>query len=125
MTRAVLRWLVLIGIDTAAQIVFKIAGSGLDATGGLGSLLAHAIVSPWVIGGLALYLATFLVWMTILRDAELSRVFPMTAITTVSTAIVGRLVFAEAISTTAVAGIGCIVIGVSLLARQPVSTERK
>ena len=117
------RWLALVVIDTAAQVAFKLAGSGLDVEHGASAALASALRTPWLPIALGLYLATFFVWMTILRDDDLSRVFPMTAITTATTAAAGVLWFHESLTAVGLAGIGCIVLGVVLLAREGAVTE--
>lgn len=120
-----LRWALLVGADVSAQIVFKIAGSTLNGDFGLPSLIAQGLHSPWVVAGFALYLLTFVVWMTILRDDDLSRVFPMTAITSVATVVAAVTLFSESLTVIGTLGIASIVVGVVLLARDtPVSSER-
>jgi drug/metabolite transporter (DMT)-like permease len=117
------RWLLLIAVDTGAQIAFKIAGSTLEVDHGVLATLRQAIQSPWVFSAFALYLATFFVWMTILREDDLSRVFPMTAIMSVTTVAAGVALFHESLSLTGLFGIGCIVMGVTLLARDRLDTR--
>ncbi|HUP09545.1 MAG TPA: hypothetical protein VMU47_20470 [Caldimonas sp.] len=112
------RWLLLVAVDTAAQVAFKLAGSGLDVEHGVAGAIASGLHAPWVWVALALYLATFFIWMTILRDAELSRVFPMTAIMAVTTAGAGVALFGESLHAAGLAGIACIVVGVVLLASE-------
>ena len=120
-----LRWALLVGADVSAQIVFKIAGSTLNGDSGLPSLVTQGLHSPWVAAGFALYLLTFVIWMTILRDDDLSRVFPMTAITSVATVTAAVTLFHESLTVIGTLGIASIVAGVVLLARDtPVSSKR-
>ena len=112
------RWVLLVMTDLGAQIAFKLGGSAIDFEGGWWAGAVSAIHSPWPAIAFALYLATFFVWMTILRDDDLSRVFPMTAVTSVATALVGFTLFREPVTWLGLAGIACILVGVTAIASE-------
>src|SRR6202012_1730660 len=78
--RAILGWVGFLVVEAAAQVSFKTAGGGFDASHGLWALIAHSAFQPWVVGAFALYFGCFLLWMLILKDADLGRAFPMTAL---------------------------------------------
>ena len=113
--RAVLSWVLFLAVETAAQITFKIAGSGLDAAHGLLPLIAHAFSSPWVFAAFTLYFGCFLLWMTILKDSDLGRAFPMTALIYLCTLGAAIFLFHEVLTPLRVVGIIAIIIGVAIL----------
>ena len=115
-TRALLGWLLFLVVETAVQVVFKIGGGGLDDAHGLRPLLLNAVASPWVIGGFVLYFAGFLVWMTILKDADVGRAFPMTSLVYVCTLGAAIGLFHEVLTPVRIAGIVLILGGVVMLA---------
>lgn len=114
--RALWGWIAFLGTETLTQIVFKIAGSNLDGARGIWPLLMQIAASPWAIGGFVLYFAGFLLWMTILRDADLGRAFPITATIYLMSLAAAVFVFHESLNPLRIAGVVTIVAGVALLA---------
>jgi drug/metabolite transporter (DMT)-like permease len=113
---AIFGWLLFIGVETATQIAFKYAGATLDERSGLLHLVAQALSTPVVLLGFALYFCGFLVWLTILKDIDLGRAFPMTAVIYVSTLTAAVLLFHEHLNPTRIAGVVVIALGVALVA---------
>jgi multidrug transporter EmrE-like cation transporter len=109
-------WLLFIVVETATQIAFKYAGATLDDRAGLGHLVGRALTTPVVMLGFALYFCGFLIWLTILKDVDLGRAFPMTAIIYVSTLASAVILFHETLNPTRIAGVVVIAAGVALLA---------
>lgn len=109
-------WALFIAVETATQVVFKYAGATLDDRSGVGHMVAHALATPVVLLGFALYFCGFLIWMTILKGLDLGRAFPMTAMIYVSTLASAVLLFHETLSLTRIAGVMVIALGVVLLA---------
>ena len=109
-------WLLFIVVETSTQIAFKYAGATLDDRSGLGHLIAHALSTPVVFLGFGLYFCGFLIWLTILKDIDLGRAFPMTAVIYVSTLAAAVLLFHERLNATRIAGVLVIAVGVALLA---------
>ena len=114
--RAILGWVLFLMVETAAQVSFKIAGSGLDASHGLWALIARSAFSPWVLIAFTLYFGCFLLWMLILKDADLGRAFPMTALIYLCTLGAAIFLFHEVLTPMRIIGILAIVAGVVLLA---------
>ena len=114
--RALLGWIVFIAVETATQVTFKLAGNTLDDSAGLGHLVAHALRTPVVFLGFGLYFCGFLIWLTILKEVNLGRAFPMTAVIYISTLASAVLLFHEVLSPTRVVGVLVIAAGVALLA---------
>jgi drug/metabolite transporter (DMT)-like permease len=116
LTAAIGGWLLFIAVETATQVAFKYAGATLDDRSGLLHLVTQALSTPVVLLGFALYFAGFLVWMTILKDVDLGRAFPMTGIVYVSTLAAAVILFHERLNFTRIAGVTVIALGVALLA---------
>jgi len=83
----------------------------------LGAMVAAALTSPWLLLGVALQAAFFVMYLTLLSRAPVTQVLPLTAVDYIVVALVARLVLAEAVTTTRWAGILLIVAGVFLVSR--------
>lgn len=113
---AIAGWLLFIAVETATQVAFKYAGATLDGGAGLGHLVVHALATPVVLLGFGLYFCGFLIWMTILKNVDLGRAFPMTGIIYVSTLTAAVVLFHEALNPMRIVGVAVIALGVALLA---------
>jgi len=109
-------WLLFIALETTIQVVFKIAGAELDPDLGLAAMVRHAATTPIVLLGFALYFCGFLVWITLLKDLDLGRGFPMTAVVYIATFTAAILLFHERPNATRIVGVLVIMAGVVLLA---------
>ena len=119
-------WLLVVMGETATQVACKYAGATLDDRSGLAHLIGHALTTPVVLLGFALYFCGFLIWLTILKDVDLGRAFPMTAVIYVSTLTCAVLLFHETLNLTRIVGVVVIAAGVALLAsdtRSPAPAE--
>ncbi len=114
--RAILGWVVFLMVETGAQVSFKIAGAGLDLSQGVWPMIAHAAGSPWVVTAFTLYFGCFLLWMLILKDADLGRAFPMTALIYLCTLGAAIFLFHEVLTPMRIVGILAIIAGVVILA---------
>ncbi|PYN14785.1 MAG: hypothetical protein DME05_14150 [Candidatus Rokuibacteriota bacterium] len=83
----------------------------------LGAMVAAALTSPWLLLGVALQAAFFVMYLTLLSRAPVTQVLPLTAVDYIVVALVARLVLAEAMTPTRWAGILLIVAGVFLVSR--------
>jgi len=83
----------------------------------LGAMVAAALTSPWLLLGVALQAAFFVMYLTLLSRAPVTQVLPLTAVDYIVVALVARLVLAEAVTPTRWAGILLIVAGVFLVSR--------
>ncbi len=109
-------WLLFVVVETTTQIVFKMAGSTLDDSAGLAPLLRHALGTPIVFLGFGLYFCGFVCWLTILKDVDLGKAFPMTASVYLATLTAAVLLFHETLNPTRILGFVVIIAGVALLA---------
>jgi multidrug transporter EmrE-like cation transporter len=72
---------------------------------------------PHIVGGLACYLISVVVWVMALSRVEVSVAYPLLSIGYVVNAIAAWYLFGEAVTPMRLAGIGVIIVGVCLVAR--------
>ena len=104
--------LVLFGVllNAGAQLLLKAGTNAMPL--GLGLAL-----EPHILGGLACYAVSVVVWVVALSKVPVSIAYPMLSIGYVVNAIAAWHLFGEALSPTKLSGIGIIVLGVFIVAR--------
>ena len=85
----------------------------------------HTVRNPWVLLGVALLIAFFILYLTALSRLDLSFVLPMTAATYVLTAIFAWLILHETISPIRWAGTLAVTVGILLVGASEQSAKRK
>ena len=103
--------IVCVAMIATGQVLFKGAAQAL-ATGGTpldGRVLGFTVVA------LVIYAVATVLWILLLRDAALSRLYPYMALSFVMVAAASRLVFNEPITTGHLLGLGLIVGGIVLI----------
>lgn len=108
-------WVLFIGIDGAAQVLFKNAAVHLPEPSANVEWIYAAATSLRVWMALACLGVVFVLWMMILRRLPLATAFPMTASTYVVVVAASRILFDETISPVQYLGIALIVVGVAML----------
>jgi len=115
--------LVLTGVllNAAAQLLLK---AGTNAVGHfefhLGNLVPVGLrlaLEPHILGGMACYAVSVVVWILALSRVPVSVAYPMLSIGYVINAFVAWQWFGEALAAQKLLGIGFIVVGVFLVAR--------
>jgi len=97
-------------LNAAAQLLLK---AGTNAVP-LGLRLA---IEPHVVGGLACYVVSVVVWVVALSRVPVSIAYPMLSIGYVVNAIAARYLLGEALTPMRLAGIAVIIVGVFMVAR--------
>ena len=110
--------LIVIGVllNAGAQILLK---KGLQAAGGLDLHLAglfKVLFQPWVLGGLAFYAVSVVVWLGALSMVDVNYAYPFLALGFLANALMARLFLGETIPPLRWAALAVIVIGVGLQA---------
>jgi multidrug transporter EmrE-like cation transporter len=115
--------LVLAGVllNAAAQLLLK-AGTNrvgefafaMDNLVPIGTKLA---MNPFILGGLACYVVSVVVWILALSRVPVSVAYPMLSIGYIVNALAAWMLFGESLGAQKLVGIGFIVIGVFLVAR--------
>jgi drug/metabolite transporter (DMT)-like permease len=83
----------------------------------LGSMVARALASPWLLAGVALQATFFALYLTLLSRADVSQVLPMLAVDYIVVALLAHWLLGEAVTPARWAGIGLIATGVFLVSR--------
>ncbi|MCS0503614.1 EamA family transporter [Ancylobacter mangrovi] len=119
MSRFALVGLILasVALNALAQILLRLgARAGAAAEPGPAGLLALAF-QPSVLGGLACYAMSLLLWLYVLGRVEVSFAYPFLALGFVLVALAGWQWLGETMPPARMAGIGIILAGVLVLAR--------
>ena len=115
--------LVLAGVllNAAAQLLLK---AGTNAVGhfefSAGNVVPVGLrlaLEPHILGGVACYVVSVVVWIVALSRVEVSIAYPMLSIGYVVNALAAWYLFGEALTAFKLTGIGFIVVGVFLVAR--------
>jgi drug/metabolite transporter (DMT)-like permease len=106
----------------AAQIFLKVGVSGraLQAElhgGETASFLVRALLNPWVLAGLALYVISTVVWLIVLGRVNVSYAYPFVSLGFVFTAAYAYFGLHEPMAPARIAGVVLIMGGVYLVAR--------
>ena len=115
--------LILTGVllNAVAQLLLK-AGSRAIADVALNfsnawTIIERIAINPPILGGLFCYAFSVVVWILALSRVEVSVAYPMLSIGYVVNAIAAWMLFGEDLNTARLAGIGVIIVGVWLVAR--------
>ena len=115
--------LVLAGVllNAAAQLLLK---AGTNRIGEFAFAVENIVpvglkvaASPFVIGGLACYAVSVVVWIMALSRVPVSVAYPMLSIGYIVNAAAAWFLFGESLTAQKLVGIGFIVVGVWLVAR--------
>ncbi|OPJ59227.1 EamA family transporter [Clostridium oryzae] len=96
------------------QTLWKIGLSGINFKFTVNGII-KIIISPYILGGLAIYSIATILWLYILSRTELSLVYPLQSLCYVAAALIAFLIFKESIPITRWFGIGLIVLGACLV----------
>jgi len=115
--------LVLTGVilNAAAQLLLK---AGTNAVGRFEFSAANALpvglklaFEPHILGGIACYVVSVVIWIMALSRVEVSIAYPMLSIGYILNALAAWYLFGEAVTPTRLVGIGIIIVGVYVVAR--------
>jgi multidrug transporter EmrE-like cation transporter len=115
--------LVLAGVllNAAAQLLLK---AGTNAVGHFEFSAVNIVpvglrlaLEPHILGGVACYVVSLVVWIMALSRVEVSIAYPMLSIGYVINAVAAWYLFGESLTALRLTGIGFIVVGVFLVAR--------
>jgi multidrug transporter EmrE-like cation transporter len=108
-------------LNAAAQLLLK---AGTNAVGQFEFSAANAVpvgmklaFEPHILGGIACYVVSVVVWILALSRVEVSVAYPMLSIGYLVNAVAAYYLFGEAVSATRLVGIGVIILGVFIVAR--------
>jgi multidrug transporter EmrE-like cation transporter len=108
-----------VSLSALAQVSFKFGVNETSAASlkeGGALAFALALVTPGVLGGLALYGLGTLIWLSVLRRIDVSQAYPFIGLGIALTGIMGYFFFGEALSLQRVLGMLLIIGGIVVVA---------
>jgi multidrug transporter EmrE-like cation transporter len=107
-------------LSALAQLSMKVGMTppAAAASSGWWATYAQALGSVWVWVGLCAYGFSAVLWLWVLSRLEVSVAYPLVSLGFVVTFVVGVVWLGEPASLSKWLGVGCIVLGVGLLARE-------
>jgi multidrug transporter EmrE-like cation transporter len=115
--------LVLTGVllNAVAQLLLK---AGTNAVGRFEFSAANVLpvgvklaFEPYILGGIACYVVSVVVWILALSRVEVSIAYPMLSIGYIVNALAAWYLLGEAVTPMRLVGIGIIIVGVFVVAR--------
>jgi multidrug transporter EmrE-like cation transporter len=115
--------LVITGVmlNAAAQLLLK---AGVSRVGEIKLTLSTIVSAGWklafephILGGLACYVVSVVVWILALSRVQVSIAYPMLSLGYVVTAVAAWWLMGESLSAVRITGIAVIIVGVYLVAR--------
>ncbi|AUT59662.1 MULTISPECIES: SMR family transporter [Paraburkholderia] len=110
-----------VALNATAQLLLK---AGTNAVGHFDFTMANIIPIGWriatqppIVGGLACYVLSVVVWIVGLSRVDVSIAYPMLSLGYVVNAFAAWYLFGEVLSAQRLIGIGVILVGVVLVAR--------
>jgi multidrug transporter EmrE-like cation transporter len=108
-------------LNTFAQLLLK---AGANSIGRFEFALSHAleiglkfIVNPYILGGMACYAVSLVVWLMALSRVEVSVAYPMLSVGFALNAVLAWWLLGEPVTPQRLAGIAIIIVGVTIVAR--------
>jgi drug/metabolite transporter (DMT)-like permease len=110
---------VAIALDTAGQLLWKLAATRLPASLSPAVLLAAVVHDPLPLLVVGVFLVQLVNWLLVLERADLSYAQPITALSYVSVGLLSAAWFGESLDTAKLIAIGLILVGVILVSAGP------
>ena len=105
----------------SGQLVLKRGMSAMGAQslngGNVVDVVLRMVSSPWVILGVAIYVAGTFFWLMVLSRVDLSFAYPMTSLSYLLIVLSSWYFLGESISPLRIIGVLTVIIGVSLIAQ--------
>ncbi|HBF29584.1 MAG TPA: transporter [Rhizobium sp.] len=87
-------WLAVPVLSTVEQLFVKLGAESAVGTNG-GGFVEAILSSPWFMAAIAIEIGCFFIWMTVLSELDLSKAFPLSALSYILIMAVAFLVFGE------------------------------
>jgi len=108
-------------LNAMAQLLLKAGTNAIGqfefSAGNIVPVGMKLVLEPHILGGMACYVVSLVVWIMGLSRVEVSIAYPMLSVGYVLNALAAWYLFGEAVSMTRLTGIGVIIIGVYIVAR--------
>lgn len=105
-------------MGAVGQILVKVGANRIGTVNlDLKSFIAIA-TDIYLILGVLLFGTSFILWIKVLTNNELSYVYPMVSLSYIIIAVASRFLFNEALTINKIAGIGAIILGICFINKQ-------
>lgn len=115
-TVSILLWVLLIASESTAQITMKLGSDSLANLDFGVQWVLTGLSNPMVLLAVSCYVASFFVWMLILRSSPVSVAFPLSSLVFVGVLLGSWLGLGEHINGLRWLGVLIIIVGIALLA---------
>ena len=116
-------WLAIPALNTMQQIFLKCAAQGVQAP--TGHWILGLLSAPWFLAAIAAEIVCFVIWLTVLAEVELSKAFPLSALSYVLIIAVAFLLFDEQLTALQVGGSCLILAGIWCIGGAPVTEDTR
>jgi drug/metabolite transporter (DMT)-like permease len=113
----ILGFVALLAFDTVGQVGFKLTGNNVMPIEPNLDFLQRLLTEPWVLATMMAYLGSFLIYMTLIKDAPAGLLFAASHLEIVTVTALSVMIFGDRLSF--IQGIGCAVIIAGLLLLAP------
>jgi len=110
-------WAALIAIESAAQISLKLAANQIGEMTWEWAWIVRAVSDRWFIASIVCDVASFLVWIALLRRHDLSFAVPVSSLCFVSVVALSVVVLNEPVTALQIVGMATIGVGIYLIAQ--------
>jgi drug/metabolite transporter (DMT)-like permease len=121
--RVVVGLVVAIALDTAGQLLWKLAATRLPPTLSPTVLLAAVVNDPLPLVVVGVFLVQLANWLLVLEHADLSYAQPITALSYVSVGLLSATWLGETLDAGKMIAIGLILVGVILVSAGPADSR--
>lgn len=105
--------------DVSGQIAFKVGANRLPAAEAIGvtAFCRQMVAEPWLLGGIAIYVIEFVVWVRLLALVPLGIAFSLASLNILGIALASHFFLGEAITRKQWLGAILITAGVAVVAQ--------
>lgn len=115
-------WLAVPVLNTLQQLFLKLGADGAANSHGAG-FIETVLLSPWFAVAITAEIACFVIWMTILSELNLSKAFPLSALSYILIMAVAFFAFGEPVQPLNVVGTLLILAGLWCIATASEKTK--
>lgn len=115
----VLRLAIAIALDSAVQILWKVAAMQLPASASVSQLAEAALHQPLFLLVATLFACQLVNWLHVLERSDLSYSQPITSLSFVSVFLLSGLFLAERVTAPKMLGVALVFAGVWFISRSP------
>ena len=114
-----------IALDTAVQLLWKLAATRLPADLSPGTLVDAVLHDPLPLLVVGVFMVQLVNWLFVLERADLSYAQPLTSLSYVSVCLLSAWLFGERLDVAKVSGVLMVLVGAVLVGKGPASDSKR